>query len=286
MKIIKLAVYIVLAGIMFFACDSPRKAPEKIEFINNFTAAKEIASKNKQPMVVEFYTKNCPWSKMLDDSTYTNSIVIKMSLDMVFVKINVEKDSLLAKNFGVSFYPTIILFLSNGAEVDRLVGYYPPCDFFNEIQLYLQGSETLEDYLVRLADEPDKIEYHLIVAEKYRNRSDWDLAIEYYSHVVRLSPEDNFNVENATLEIAGIYAEKKEYSKAIESYNDFISRFPDSDKIEDAIRRIPYCYKKKGDDKKAMELFEKYLYDYPNGKYAEWVANRIEELQKVLKEGI
>ena len=285
MKITKLTMFIIIALMMFSVCDSPRKVPAKIEFLNSIAAAKEAASQKNQPMIVEFYTQNCPWSKMLDDSTYVNKIVIEMSLDMVFAKINVDKDSLLSKNFGVSFFPTIIIFQSNGTEVDRLVGYYPPADFFNEIQLYLQGCETLEDYLVRLADEPDKIEYHLIVAEKYRNRSDWSLAIEYYSHVVRLSPEDNSNVENSMLEIAGVYSEKKDYAKAIAGYNEFIQRFPDSDKVEDALRRIPYCYKKKGDDIKAMELFEKYLYDYPNGKYAEWVANRIEELKKVLQEG-
>lgn len=267
---------------MIFACGSPRKQLTEIDFLSDYQAANKAALEMKLPMIIVFYSQDCPWCKMLDDSTFTNKVVIEMSADMVFVRLNALKDSLIAQNLGITLYPTIVVARHDGSEVDRLVGYYPPAEFFNEVQLYLQGAETLDDYLKRLEDEPDNIDYLLIVAEKYRNHSDWDAALEYYSNVVKLSSEDTYEVEDAMFEIAGVTAQKEEYSAAISLYKEFIKRFPDSDKIDDASRRIPYCLTKNNDFKKALDLYKKYINDYPDSKHLNWVNKRIDEIKKVL----
>ncbi len=285
MRKIEPLICLALLVISFIACGSPEKPPGKIEFIYDLEAARRIAADKDWPMVIEFFKEDCPWCKMLDDSTFSNKLVIEMSQDIVFVKVDALKDSLLARSLGVSYYPTIIVAGHDGSEVDRLVGYYPPSDFFNEIQLYLQGNETLDDYLTRLQDEPDKVEYLLLAAKKYRNRSEWETALEYYSNVVRLGSDYSYEIEEATFEIAGIYEKMKKYSKAIAAYNDFVKRFPDSDKVEDALRRVPYNYAKNNDYRNALRYYRKYLDDYPDGKYSDWAAKRIAELNPDRKKG-
>jgi outer membrane protein assembly factor BamD (BamD/ComL family) len=204
---------------------------------------------------------------------------------MVFVRIDAEKDSALARQFGVAFYPTIVVTRPDGSEIDRLVEYYPPTEFYNEVQLYLIGKETLEDYLTRLEDEPERVEYHLIVAQKYRNRSNWDKALEYYNNVVKLSADDQQDeVEEAMFETTGILAEKENYKTSITACRDFIKRFPDSERLEDVQRRIPYYMAQNGELSKAIKLFEKYLDDYPQGEYVDWVKQRISELNEAIKE--
>jgi len=285
MKKIESLICLILLVVLFAVCSSPEKPLDKIEFIYNLEAAKKIAAEKDQPMVIEFYKENCPWCKMLDDSTFSNRVVIDMSQSMVFAKINALEDSLIARSLGVSYYPTIIVAKHDGSEVDRLVGYYPPSDFFNEVQLYLQGNETLNDYLVRLQDEPENVQYILLVGEKYRNRSQWETALEYYSNVIRLGSDNSYEIEQAAFEIAGIYDKMKEYTKAIAAYNGLIRNFPDSDKIEDALRRIPYCYAENGDYRNALRNYRKYLDDYPDGKYSDWAAKRVAELNRVFKDG-
>lgn len=276
---------LLIFAITFSGCGKVEKIPFEIAFQTDLEAAQKIAADKNRPMVIVFFNSKCPWCRMLDDSTFNDKIVIGMSEKMVFVRIDAEKDSALARQFGVAYYPTIVVTRPDGSEIDRLVEYYPPTEFHNEIQLYLIDKETLEDYLIRLEDEPERVEYHLIVAEKYRNRSDWDKALEYYNNVVKLSPGDQQDeVEEAMFEIAGIFAEKENYKTSITACRDFIKRFPDSERRPDIQRRIPYYMAQNGEFNKASRLFKKYLDDYPQGEYVDWVKQRISELNEVIEE--
>jgi len=260
----------------------------EINFLTDFATASKMADDKKKPLVVEFYIVECPWCRLLEDSTFTSRIVIDMSEDMFFARINAEYDSTLADRLGVAYYPTVIVFGPNGSEIDRLVGYYPPAEFFNEVELFLQGNETLIDYLTRLEDEPDRVEYNLIAARKYRNRSDWINAIKYYSIAESLAsanPIEPWQSEVAAFEMAEAYAQNGDYPQAVTALESFLDRFPASENIEDVRRRIPYYHASYGDYKKSMQLYLSYLRDYPDGKYVDWVAQRIEEIRETTKEG-
>lgn len=277
-----------ILGLLIFTlilsgCGKAKKIPTEIDFKTDLDTATKIAADKNQPMVIVFLNSKCPWCKMLDDSTFSDKIVIDMSEKMVFVKLDDKKDSALTRQFGVVYYPTVVVTKPDGSEIDRLVEYYPPTDFYNEVQLYLIGKETLEDYLTRLEDEPERVEYHLIVAEKYRNRASWDKALEYYNNVIKLSPKDQQDeTETAMFEIANIFAEREDYKASIKAFNDFIKRFSNSEKTEDARRRVPYYMAQNGDFNKALNFFEKYLDDYPQGEYIDWVKQRIDELNEAM----
>jgi tetratricopeptide (TPR) repeat protein len=273
--------------LLFIYCSKQTKKSTYIEFRTNLDSAKAIAIAEEQPLVIEFFKQGCPWSKMMDDSTFSDKIVIGMADDMVFCKINVDTDSLTTEAMEVSFYPTFIVCGIDGKEIDRMVGYYPPGDFFNEVQLFLQGNETLKDFQIRLADEPNRTDYHLILGEKYKYRSDWDKALEYYNNVLRLvaNDEDQHDVEMAKISIADVYREMGEFSKAAGLYEEFLSRYPHSEKAEDAARKLPDCYTQMAELDKAITLFQTYLNDYPGGIYTIWVKEKLEDLNRLVEAG-
>jgi thioredoxin-related protein len=286
MKPIKLLVLLVLAIALCSACSQKKPELKEINFQTDLVSAKDIASKENLPLVIVFTQAKCPWCQMLDDSTFKNNIIVDMSEKMVFVKISADKDSALARQFGVAYYPTIMVCKANGSEIDRLVGYFPPADFYNEIQLYLQDRETIDDFLSRLKDEPQKIEYLLAVAEKYRNRSDWSKALEYYRQVITLNPPDTQFMQEALFEEAIMNGERGVvdtlmYDTSIVQLTNFIANSPDSVKRQDASRRLPFYVAKKGDAKLAMTLYQKYLETYPNGEYVNWVKERLDELRNL-----
>lgn len=281
-------IFLLLMGlvVLLSVCSESPKESTEIHFYNNIEMARKIAAELDHPLIIEFYKKNCPFSKMLDDSTFTNKIVIGMADKMVFVKINTDGDSILAKDYRVSFSPTIIVAESNGKEIDRLVGYYAPADFFNEVQLLLQGNETLADYQLRVSDDPDRVDYYLIIAEKYKYRSDWAKALEYYNDVINLAGENNhYELEMARFGLADVYCEMGDFAKASQAYEEFLNQFPGSEKTEDVNRKLPYCLASAGEYQKAHELFENYLISYPNGQYRGWVQEKIDNLKLVVKEG-
>ena len=286
LNVLVLIMAVALITAVITSCEKAKIEPTEISFIFDMNEALKAAAESDQPLIAEFFKPDCPWSRMLDDSTFSNKTVISMAADMKFAKINATQDTATAAKYGVSFYPTIIVFRSSGEEIDRLVGYYPPADFFNEVQLYIQGNETLKDYHIRLADEPERVDYHLVLGEKYKYHSFWDKALEYYNNVLRLAGEDNaYELERATIGIADIYCERGEFGEAANQYEAFLVNYPESEKAEDAARKLPYCLAQDGQLDKAREYFTQYLDKYPGGIYTGWVREKIAELERFLKAG-
>lgn len=284
--LVLVALIAVSISTLICSCDKKKQEPQEISFIYDINEALKLAVEREQPVIAEFFKPDCPWSRIMDDSTFNSKVVISMSSEMVFAKINTQVDTIAAKKYGVSFYPTIIVFKSSGEEIDRLVGYYPPADFFNEIQLYLQSNETLQDYYVRLADEPERADYNLVLGEKYKYRSNWDKALEFYNNVLKLAGEENASeIEKALFGIADICCEQGLYEQAAIKYEEFLLQYPQSATAEDAARKLPYCLAQDGQLERGREFFQNYLNSYPGGIYTDWVNDRIDELDRFVKAG-
>jgi thiol-disulfide isomerase/thioredoxin len=231
---------------------------------------------------VEFFKTGCQWCRMMDDSTFSDKIIIEMSEKMIFLKIDADKDSVIAREYGIAYYPTVVLLKSDGNEIDRLVGFFPPSDFYNEIQLYLQGRETLDDYIGRLQDEPRRSDYLMAVAEKYRNRSDWNKALSYYNRILSIGLPDNHEyVQKALFEIAVLNGERGDYPVSLANFTDLLNRQLDTSIREDAARQMAFYMAKSGDTKQAIVLYQQYLDKYPNGQFANWARDRMDDLRNM-----
>jgi thioredoxin-related protein len=281
-KIISLFALGLAFGVLLFGCQKKKAIPTEITYQSDLRSAQEVARAEKKPLLVEFYKAGCSWCKKMDDSTFTDKIIIELSDKIIFLKLDAGIDSINSKQFGVTYYPTVILFKSDGSEIDRLVGYYPPADFYNEIQLYLQGRETLEDYLSRLQDEPRRADYIMAVAEKYRNRADWDKSLGYYRQVLSLGlPDAHEYVLRALFEIAVINGLKEDYPVSLANFTDLLNRQLDTSLRENALRQMAFYMAKSGDSKQAIILYQQYLDNYPNGEFADWVRDRIDDLRSM-----
>ncbi len=276
---------IFLGSVCFWGCAKKQVVPKEISFQNDLRTALNLSAEKRSPVLAFFYRPDCPWSRMMDDSTFTNKIVIGMSANMIFARIDISQDSVTTRRYGIAFYPTTIVFKHTGEEIDRLVGYYPPADFFNEVQLFLQGRETLGDYLVRLADEPDNVDYMMAIGEKYRNKSEFVEALKYYGMVLNSSQADSADhYIPAMFEIGTLYGEMLDTVKSFEYFNKFLSMSRDTLKIQDVSRRIGYYRAGSGNKDGAIAQYKKYLKDFPGGVYTAWVRERIEEL-RIAQEG-
>jgi len=276
----KLRYLLPLALIVLFACGKKKPAPTEINFITDFAQAKQMAESSKMPMVIDFYTDWCKWCDSLDVNTYVDPVVIGMSADMVFAKINAEKDTALAKEYKVTGYPTIIVAKSDGEEIDRIWGYMPPTDFYNQVQLYLQGKETLADYLTRLEDDPDNLEYLSIVGEKYASRAMFDKALETYEKIVSLDSDNSRGYGLKAMESSyDTKARNKDYDGAIAICKQIMDKFPDTENADDAEAMIAYYTAKKGDNAEALKLFRQYLKNRPEGVNAGWIKERVADME-------
>lgn len=272
---------ILLPAIVILSCGSEDKPlPEEIIFQTDYDVALKTASQENKPMIIDFYTDWCKWCKVLDTVTYVDPLVIGMSLDNIFVKIDAEADTALVREYGISGYPTIVVAGPDGKEIDRIWGYLPPTDFYNQVQLYLQGKETLDDYLGRLKDEPENLHYLSLIAEKFASRSRFDEAIEHYLKIIDLDPDNER--EYGASAMAAIYdtqARARDYEGAIATCRRILEEFPESSEADDAAAMIAYYTAKSGDEKKALTLYRDYLEKHPDSENAEWVKRRVADLE-------
>ena len=85
--------------------------------------------------------------------TYRNDDVIALSSEIVFVKIDGDKDTLLTDQYGVAGYPTIIFANTDGSEIDRIGGYAEPEEFLTIIADYRADRNTLADFLRQIEEK-------------------------------------------------------------------------------------------------------------------------------------
>lgn len=266
-------------GSFFTSC--VKKVPEKIVWNQSFDQGLKLAQDEGKNLMVDFDKEDCPWCKRLQDSTFTDKDVIKLFLDFVFVKLDKIKDSVLVSEYGVNAYPTVILFDTNGEEIDRIVGYFPPREFLKTVKSYLKGEGTLTDLEEKLATDSSNVELLIQLGEKYQYRDKYKEALIHYQNIVSLDPENKLEkTDTALFSIAMVYLRQEDRQAAIDRLKGLVQSFPESKLRLDAEEYIPYIYARMGDTTTALRLYEKLLVDYPDLETdeKEWVDKQIKKL--------
>jgi tetratricopeptide (TPR) repeat protein len=192
----------------------------------------------------------------LDTVTFIDSAVVKFSPELVWVKIHAEQDSVTAEKYHVRNFPTVLLTNPDGSEIDRIVGFLPPDEFLTEIKNYMAGVGTLDDLVKKVAEEPNG-EMAMKIGDKYSYRGKSEKAIEYYNMVIELDPDNKDSLtDNAMLSIGGVYADQKEYDKAIDQYKLVMKKFAGDSAEADAMFSIGSTYLRMKDYDKAVGQFD------------------------------
>jgi outer membrane protein assembly factor BamD (BamD/ComL family) len=248
--------------------------------------------------------------------TYRNDDVITLTNNIINVKVDAEKDTLLRREYGVAGFPTVVLTKPDGSEIDRIYGYADPETFVSTINDYLNDRNTLADYL-RRADSVPTMKLYSMIADKYTGRSNFDKAEEYYNKIMTEDPDNAQGYsDSALISLADMEVRAKRYDKAIASFDSFKSRFPESPMAEDAmfgkakaLRRakrfddaiaafkdfittypesdqvetaeiyVAYCNDLKGNKDQALDLYQKFLSDHPDSKDTAWVKKQIDKIE-------
>ncbi len=278
-------ILVLFSSFHFYSC--AKVVPKSINWVADFEEAKKIAEAKNENMILEFYTDWCTWCKRLADSTFTDTSLIRFSMDFVFFRANAEKDTVLAASYKVNGYPTVILTNPQGEEIDRIVGYAPAPDFIQDINGYLRGEGTLADLENKLKADSTNIELWFRVGEKYQERKRFDDALYNFNQVISLDPKDSAGkASQALFDIGLMSMRQKDYQKAITVFRNLIKEYPKSKLRFDAEEYIPYSYEKMGDSTRAIKLYKKILTDYPEIEPSEkeWIEGRIKKLEGVKEE--
>ena len=247
-------------------------------YYNTLASALTAAQESGHYVAVDFFTDWCYWCKVLDTAVYANPKGIDFfTNDMILAKVNAEVDTASAHKYHVSGYPTIVLLDKTGAEVDRVVGYYPVDDFVTMLDNYTKGIGTLDDLVAKAADSTDRNLYFEI-ADKYKYRGKSEDAEMWFGKVIAMgTPTDSLSGE-ARMAIADLYRRAKDYDKALAAYQAIEKEFKTTQQ-QDAVIWQGIVYESKGDTAKAIGEFERFIKTYPESGDVEYASKQIEQLK-------
>lgn len=248
--------------------------------------------------------------------TYRNDDVIALTNEMVFVKLNADQDTVLADEFGIAGFPTVVMIKSDGTEIDRIYGYAEPEEFIKTIRDYQAGRNTLADYLQR-ADTAATQKLYYMIAEKYVGRKKYTEAESYYRKILQEDPNNEGGyADSALFSIGNIKSRDKKYGAAEELFERFLNTYPESPLAEDVAFQIAHnrrwaekydeaiagykeilktypesknandvkiyialTHDQKGDKGTALKLYQQFLIDHPDSPDTNWVRGKIEKIE-------
>jgi thioredoxin-related protein len=100
---------------------------------------KKRAKEEGKAMVVYFFSQFCPYCEEMDRTVLGDKeIAVTLKKDFVYLRIDAEKNTDIARKSGIRGYPTIMLTESNGKKIDKIPGYIEK-KRFKLILSYLKG---------------------------------------------------------------------------------------------------------------------------------------------------
>lgn len=263
--------------------EEPIVAPTQINFATDYQSALKLAQDKGQKLIIDFNTDWCTWCKRLDTVTFVDSAVIAMSQNLVFAKINAEKDTVTAQLYKVRGYPTVVLVNADGSEIDRIGGYLPPKEFMETIDNYLKGIYTL-DYFLKKADSAASTEINYRIGEKYSDRGMYPEAESFFAKVVASDPDNKeLRTDSAMASIADIKRRDKKYDEAMAEFKSIMEKFPGTGQATDAELWIAVVHKQRGDTTTAIKAFEGFLKNHPESGDTAYAKQQIEKLKNAPK---
>lgn len=105
---------------------------QSIRWEHRFDEAMKKARAANKPVMIDFWADWCSWCHRLDQTTYVDPVVVKLSEGFVAVKVDTEggkKNQEIALQYNVATLPTITFITPGGRQILTLRGFQGPGQF-------------------------------------------------------------------------------------------------------------------------------------------------------------
>ena len=274
-------ILVSLAGFLFAAgCTQAKKpVPAGITWNGAIDPALADAQAHHRPILLDMYTDWCEWCKALDETTYTDPQFIRYSRRFTMARMNAEVDTVTAKRYHVSGYPTVLVLDEKGKEIDRVVGYSRAPEFIAQIEDYLAGRNTLASVLAQEPARKNDPEFVYKLADRLADHGLVEESRKRFLLFVAMDPTNKSGtVDDAYYRLARMARKDHDYASDRKYAQIILDRYPDSDMMKPAFLEVGQGFRKDGQLAKARTIFLDYAKRFPTDDDAPWAREQADSI--------
>ena len=116
----------ILAGLILIPHKPDAATAAKVKW-HTYKAGTDLARRQNKNMVIYFHADWCTYCGQMERETFGDAAVIEMLNNRaIAIKVDVDVEKRIARQFGVRGLPATFLLLNNGEQIGPLPGFIPP----------------------------------------------------------------------------------------------------------------------------------------------------------------
>ena len=242
------------------AATTPQAGEAPIAFESEFAFALARAKKESKPLLIDFWTPECPYCARMQRQVYPQEAVKALAQGFVWARIdqNQPAGALLRSRFQGGPTPTYLIVSHDGKTIYyRASGTIPAAGFIHNLDLFTVSNERYQKIASDLKTRPGSIPELLLFAKGELMTGNIDSARQTLQ---RIAQQDASNasglVDDALVLLGHLENGNMPGSPAArEAWMRVVTDFSSSDRAADAVYFIANWFKKNGRNDKALELW-------------------------------
>lgn len=252
-----------------------------IGWVEDIEAGKEQAQAEEKPLMVYYSADWDELSEKFEKDVLANSEVKSTIEKIVAVHLDSDVDDDIAKEYGVSAFPTVIFYTHEGDEVKRVVGYVEADEFLITLNDVIgEKLETFKEMLAREEENPNDLQLRYEVAEYYLESTRIEKATTRFRSISTDDPENASGLVPSSMIYLGFCSMiNNDPEGAIAIFEDIIEKYPAGEEERKANLYIGDCYRIMDEIDKALEQYKLVATAYPDTEEGEIADQNVAEME-------